>query len=462
MNDKVFQPQPGRNVVVVGTQWGDEGKGKLVDWLTETAHGVVRFQGGHNAGHTLVIGGVKTALHLIPSGIMRAGVRCYIGNGVVLSPAKLLEEIEGLERAGVEVRSRLRISEACPLILPFHAALDVAREAAKEKVGAAKIGTTGRGIGPAYEDKVARRALRVQDLRHPERFAERLRELLELHNHVLVTLLGAETLEWSPALAPYIERGRVRFEPVYEEAMRQAEQLLPMVADVSRELNDAHRAGANLLFEGAQGTLLDIDHGTYPFVTSSNCVAGNAAAGSGVGPGLLHYVLGITKAYCTRVGGGPFPTELDWQTEGTPGWHMATVGAEKGTTTGRARRCGWFDAALLKRSAQVNGLSGLCITKLDVLDGLPELKLCVGYRLDGREIDLLPLGADEIARCEPIYETLPGWSEPTAGITRYEDLPANARRYLERIEATTGVPIHVISTSPDRDHTILVRHPFAA
>ena len=452
----------GRNVVVVGTQWGDEGKGKLVDWLTETAHGVVRFQGGHNAGHTLVIGGVKTALHLIPSGIMRAGVRCYIGNGVVLSPAKLLEEIEGLERAGVGVRSRLRISEACPLILPFHAALDVAREAAKEKVGAAKIGTTGRGIGPAYEDKVARRALRVQDLRHPERFAERLRELLELHNHVLVTLLGAETLEWSPALAPYIERGRVRFEPVYEEAMRQAEQLLPMVADVSRELNDAHRAGANLLFEGAQGTLLDIDHGTYPFVTSSNCVAGNAAAGSGVGPGLLHYVLGITKAYCTRVGGGPFPTELDWQTEGTPGWHMATVGAEKGTTTGRARRCGWFDAALLKRSAQVNGLSGLCITKLDVLDGLPELKLCVGYRLDGREIDLLPLGADEIARCEPIYETLPGWSEPTAGITRYEDLPANARRYLERIEATTGVPIHVISTSPDRDHTILVRHPFAA
>ncbi|TSE21577.1 Adenylosuccinate synthetase [Tepidimonas alkaliphilus] len=462
MTNRAFQPQPGRNVVVVGTQWGDEGKGKLVDWLTETAHGVVRFQGGHNAGHTLVIGGVKTALHLIPSGIMRPGVKCYIGNGVVLSPAKLLEEIEGLERAGVEVRSRLRISEACPLILPFHAALDVAREAAKEKAGAAKIGTTGRGIGPAYEDKVARRALRVQDLRYPERFAERLRELLELHNHVLVTLLGSESLEWSPALAPYIERGRVRFEPVYEEAMRQAEQLLPMVADVSRELNDAHRAGANLLFEGAQGTLLDIDHGTYPFVTSSNCVAGNAAAGSGVGPGLLHYVLGITKAYCTRVGGGPFPTELDWQTEGTPGWHMATVGAEKGTTTGRARRCGWFDAALLKRSAQVNGLSGLCITKLDVLDGLPELKLCVGYRLDGREIDLLPLGADEIARCEPIYETLPGWSEPTAGITRYEDLPANARRYLERIEAAIGVPIHVISTSPDRDHTILLRHPFAA
>ncbi|TSE31802.1 Adenylosuccinate synthetase [Tepidimonas thermarum] len=462
MNDKVFQPQPGRNVVVVGTQWGDEGKGKLVDWLTETAQGVVRFQGGHNAGHTLVIGGVKTALHLIPSGIMRAGVTCYIGNGVVLSPAKLLEEIDGLERAGVEVRSRLRISEACPLILPFHAALDVAREAAKEKAGTAKIGTTGRGIGPAYEDKVARRALRVQDLRHPQRFAAKLRELLDLHNHMLVTYLGAQELAWPEALRPYLHEGRVRFEPVYAEAMRHAEQLLPMMADVSRELNEAHRAGANLLFEGAQGTLLDIDHGTYPFVTSSNCVAGNAAAGAGVGPGLLHYVLGITKAYCTRVGGGPFPTELDWQTEGTPGWHMATVGAEKGTTTGRARRCGWFDAALLKRSAQVNGLSGLCITKLDVLGGLPELQLCVGYRLDGREIDLLPLGAEEIERCEPIYETLPGWSEPTVGITRYEDLPLNARRYLERIEQTTGVPIHVISTSPDRDHTILLRHPFAA
>ena len=462
MMDSAFQPQPGRNVVVVGTQWGDEGKGKLVDWLTETAHGVVRFQGGHNAGHTLVIGGYKTALHLIPSGIMRPGVRCYVGNGVVLSVGKLLEEIEGLERAGIEVRSRLRVSEACPLILPFHAAVDVAREAAKERAGAAKIGTTGRGIGPAYEDKVARRALRVQDLKHPERFATKLRELLELHNHLLVTYLGSETLEWGPALAPYIERGRVRFDAVYDEAMRHAEQLLPMVTDVSRELNEAHRQGANLLFEGAQGTLLDIDHGTYPFVTSSNCVAGNAAAGSGVGPGLLHYVLGITKAYCTRVGGGPFPTELDWQTEGTPGWHMATVGAEKGTTTGRARRCGWFDAALLKRSAQVNGLSGLCITKLDVLDGLPELQLCVGYRLDGQVIDLLPLGADDIARCEPIYETLPGWSEPTAGITRYEDLPLNARRYLQRIEATTGVPIHVISTSPDRDHTILLRHPFAA
>jgi adenylosuccinate synthase len=437
----------GRNVVVVGTQWGDEGKGKLVDWLTETATGVVRFQGGHNAGHTLVINGVKTALHLIPSGIMRPGVKCYIGNGVVLSMAKLLEEIEGLEKAGVEVRSRLRISEACPLILPYHAALDIAREAAKEKAGQAKIGTTGRGIGPAYEDKIARRALRVQDLKHPDRFAQRLRENLELHNHVLVDILHASPVD---------------VDTVYQEAMAQAEQIRPMMADVSRELNQAHNEGANLLFEGAQGTLLDVDHGTYPFVTSSNCVAGNAAAGAGVGPGLLHYVLGITKAYCTRVGGGPFPTELDWETPGTVGYHLSTVGAEKGVTTGRSRRCGWFDAALLKRSAQVNGLSGLCITKLDVLDGISELQLCVGYHLDGEEIDILPMGADEIARCEPIYETLPGWSETTVGATRLEQLPAAARRYLERIEAVTGVPIHVVSTSPDRDHTILLHNPFQA
>jgi len=438
---------PGRNVVVVGTQWGDEGKGKLVDWLTETATGVVRFQGGHNAGHTLVINGVKTALHLIPSGIMRAGVKCYIGNGVVLSAPKLLEEIAGLEKAGVEVRSRLRISEACPLILPYHAALDVAREAAKEKAGNAKIGTTGRGIGPAYEDKIARRALRVQDLKHPERFATKLRENLELHNHVLTQVLNAPALD---------------FDTVYQEAMTYAREILPMVADVSRELNEAHARGENLLFEGAQGTLLDVDHGTYPFVTSSNCVAGNAAAGAGVGPGLLHYILGITKAYCTRVGGGPFPTELEWEKEGTPGYHMSTVGAEKGVTTGRSRRCGWFDAALLKRSAQVNGLSGLCITKLDVLDGLTELKLCVGYELDGERIDILPLGADEIARCTPLYETLPGWSQSTVGATRFDQLPDAARTYLRRIEETTGVPIHMVSTSPDRDHTILLHHPYAA
>ena len=437
----------GRNVVVVGTQWGDEGKGKLVDWLTESAQGVVRFQGGHNAGHTLVINGVKTALHLIPSGIMRPGVTCYIGNGVVLSVAKLIEEIAGLEKAGVEVRSRLRISEACPLILPFHAALDVAREAYREKGGLEKIGTTGRGIGPAYEDKIARRALRVQDLRHPERFAEKLKVLLHLHNHVLTQLLGAPAVD---------------YQAVYDEAMRHAEFIRPMIADVSRELNEAHQRGANLLFEGAQGTLLDVDHGTYPYVTSSNCVAGNAAAGAGVGPGLLHYVLGITKAYCTRVGGGPFPTELDWETPGTVGYHLSTVGAEKGVTTGRSRRCGWFDAALLKRSAQVNGLSGLCITKLDVLDGLKELQICTGYELDGQRIDILPLGADEIERCQPIYESMEGWSESTVGVTDYDKLPVAARLYLQRIEHVTGVPIHLISTSPDRDHTILMHHPFLA
>ncbi|MFN3377417.1 MAG: adenylosuccinate synthase [Burkholderiaceae bacterium] len=452
----------GRNVVVIGTQWGDEGKGKLVDWLTESAQGVVRFQGGHNAGHTLVINGVKTALHLIPSGIMRPGVKCYIGNGVVLSAAKLFEEIEGLERAGVEVRSRLRVSEACPLILPFHAVLDVAREAAREQGGSEKIGTTGRGIGPAYEDKIARRALRVQDLKYPDRFAAKLRELLALHNHVLKTFLGSDKLVFADTLKPYVAHGEVQFDVVYEEAMRHAELLRPMMADVSRELNEAHQHGANLLFEGAQGTLLDVDHGTYPYVTSSNCVAGNAAAGSGVGPGMLHYVLGITKAYCTRVGGGPFPTELDWQTPGTPGYHMSTVGAEKGVTTGRSRRCGWFDAALLKRSAQVNGLSGLCITKLDVLDGLDELMLCVGYELNGERLDLLPMGADEIAQCKPIYERMPGWTDSTVGVTVYESLPENARRYLERIEQTTGVPIAMISTSPDRAHTILRTHPYQA
>ena len=440
-----MQTSKGRNVVVVGTQWGDEGKGKLVDWLTESAQGVVRFQGGHNAGHTLVINGVKTALHLIPSGIMRPGVKCYIGNGVVLSAAKLFEEIEGLEKAGVEVRSRLRISEACPLILPFHAALDIAREAYREKGGVAKIGTTGRGIGPAYEDKIARRALRVQDLKHPQRFAEKLQVLLELHNHVLTQVLGAQAIE---------------FQPVFDEAMKHAELLKPMIADVSRELNEAHRNGANLLFEGAQGTLLDVDHGTYPYVTSSNCVAGNAAAGAGVGPGMLHYILGITKAYCTRVGGGPFPTELDWEVPGTPGYHMSTVGAEKGVTTGRSRRCGWFDAALLKRSAQVNGLTGLCITKLDVLDGLTELKLCTGYELDGEIVDILPMGADDIERCKPIYETLEGWADSTVGVTDYDKLPVNARLYLQRIAHVTGVPIDLISTSPDRDHTIMQRHPY--
>jgi adenylosuccinate synthase len=433
-----------------------------VDWLTESAQGVVRFQGGHNAGHTLVINGVKTALHLIPSGIMRAGVKCYIGNGVVLSPAKLFEEIEGLEKVGVDVRSRLRISEACPLILPFHAALDVAREAAREKGGNEKIGTTGRGIGPAYEDKIARRALRVQDMKFPQRFADKLRDLLALHNHVLTSFLGSKAFDFGPNLAPYIKDGEVQFEPVYAQAMQHAKLLIPMMADVSRELNDAHQAGANLLFEGAQGTLLDVDHGTYPFVTSSNCVAGNASAGAGVGPGMLHYILGITKAYCTRVGSGPFPTELQWEVPGTPGYHMSTVGAEKGVTTGRSRRCGWFDAALLKRSAQVNGLSGLCITKLDVLDGLSELKLCTGYMLDGALTDILPMGADEIARCEPVYETMPGWTQSTVGVTDYQRLPSEARSYLERIAQLTGVPVHMVSTSPDRDHTILMRDPYQA
>ncbi len=450
----------GRNVVVVGTQWGDEGKGKLVDWLTESAQGVVRFHGGHNAGHTLVINGVKTALHLIPSGIMRPSVKCYIGNGVVLSAAKLFEEMAGLENAGVEVRSRLRISEACPLILPFHAALDVAREAALEHGGAEKIGTTGRGIGPAYEDKIARRALRVQDLKYPERFANKLRDLLTLHNHVLTTFLASGQFSFGSALTPYLHDGQVQFDAVYDEAMRHAELLKPMMADVSRELNDAYSRGENLLFEGAQGTLLDVDHGTYPFVTSSNCVAGNAAVGAGVGPGMLHYVLGITKAYCTRVGGGPFPTELDWEVKGTPGYHMSTVGAEKGVTTGRSRRCGWFDAAVLKRSAQVNGLSGLCITKLDVLDGLKELKLCIGYEIDGAMTDILPMGADDISRCKPVYETLAGWSDSTVGITQYNQLPQAARLYLQRIEQLACVPIHIVSTSPDRDHTITMRHPF--
>ncbi len=452
----------GRNVVVVGTQWGDEGKGKLVDWLTESAQGVVRFQGGHNAGHTLVINGVKTALHLIPSGIMRAGVKCYIGNGVVLSAAKLFEEIAGLEKVGVEVRSRLRVSEACPLILPFHVALDVAREAAREKGGSEKIGTTGRGIGPAYEDKIARRALRVQDLKHPKRFEAKLRELLDLHNHVLGTYLHSEEFDFGEVLKPYLKDGRVQFQPVFDEAMRHAELLKPMMADVSRELNEAHLRGDNLLFEGAQGTLLDVDHGTYPYVTSSNCVAGNASAGAGVGPGMLHYILGITKAYCTRVGGGPFPTELDWQTPGTPGYHMSTVGAEKGVTTGRSRRCGWFDAALLKRSAQVNGLTGLCITKLDVLDGLTELLLCTGYEMDGETIDILPMGADDIERCKPIYEVMEGWSQSTVGVTDYAKLPVAARLYLQRIAQVTGVPVDIISTSPDRDHTIKMRHPFLA
>ncbi|UDF37806.1 UNVERIFIED_ORG: adenylosuccinate synthase [Shinella sp. XGS7] len=437
----------GRNVVVVGTQWGDEGKGKVVDWMTPHAQGVVRFQGGHNAGHTLVIKGVKTALQLIPSGIMRDGVACYIGNGVVLDPTHLLGEIERLEKAGVEVRSRLFISESCPLILPFHVAVDKAREALRETSGNGKIGTTGKGIGPAYEDKVARRALRVQDLKHPERFAKKLKELLELHNF---------------ALCGYLKCGELEFQPIFDQAMKLAEAIKPMMADVGYMLHKAHLAGQNILFEGAQGTLLDIDHGTYPYVTSSNCVAGNAAAGAGVGPQMLHYMLGITKAYTTRVGSGPFPTELEWEKEGTVGYHLSTVGQEKGTVTGRARRCGWLDAAALKRSIIINGITGLCMTKLDVLDGLAEVQMCVGYELNGKTIDILPLDADEIVACKPVYETFPGWTETTAGITEWDQLPLNARRYLERVQEVVGTPIAMVSTGPDRDHTILLKHPFQA
>jgi adenylosuccinate synthase len=437
-------PGSGRNVVVVGTQWGDEGKGKVVDWLTDHAQGVVRFQGGHNAGHTLVIGGRKTALQLIPSGVMRAGVQCYIGNGVVVDPAHLLQEIARIEALDIDVRPRLFISEACPLILPFHVALDHAREARREQSAGGKIGTTGKGIGPAYEDKVARRALRVQDLKHPARFEHKLRELVEHHNAELA-LLGAAPVDAAAALAG---------------ALALADALRPLMADVGYRIHQAHAQGDNLLFEGAQGTLLDVDHGTYPYVTSSNCVAGSAAAGAGVGPGMLHHILGITKAYTTRVGSGPFPTELPTDRDGSVGHHLSSVGQEFGTVTGRPRRCGWLDAAALKRSIIINGVSGLCITKLDVLDGLPEIKICTGYTLGGQALDILPLDADDIAACQPVYETLPGWRETTAGLTHWDQLPAHARRYLERVQQLAGAPIDMVSTGPDREHTLLLRHPF--
>src|SRR5687767_12964582 len=427
-----------RNVVVIGTQWGDEGKGKIVDWLTDRAQGVVRFQGGHNAGHTLVIAGKKTVLHLIPSGILRGSVHCYIGNGVVLSPEALVQEMDELEQAGVEVAPRLKISEACPLILAYHGALDAAREAAK---GEKKIGTTGRGIGPAYEDKVARRAIRLQDLMKPERFSEKLRELLEFHNFVLKN---------------YFRQKEVDYSEVLDKTLALAPRLEPLVADVPLALYEANRAGRNLLFEGAQGSLLDIDHGTYPFVTSSNCVAGAAAAGAGIGPMHLHYVLGITKAYSTRVGGGPFPTELS---DGV-GERLRQRGQEFGATTGRPRRTGWFDAAALKRSIQLNGVSGLCITKLDVLDGVEAVKICVGYKLEGTFSEILPVGAEELERCHPVYEELPGWMESTVGIKSYDALPRGARDYLDRIESLAGVPIDLISTGPDRDETIVRRHPY--
>jgi adenylosuccinate synthase len=430
-----------RNVVVIGTQWGDEGKGKIVDWLTDRADGVVRFQGGHNAGHTLVIGGKKTVLHLIPSGILRSQVDCFIGNGVVLSPEALLAEMDELEQAGVKnVVARLIISEACPLILPYHSALDRAREAAK---GEKKIGTTGRGIGPAYEDKVARRAIRLQDLLNPERFERKLEELLDFHNFVLQN---------------YYKQPKVEFRKTLDETLALAPRLVPLVADVPRALYHANKAGKNLLFEGAQGALLDIDHGTYPFVTSSNCVAGAAAAGAGIGPMHLHYVLGITKAYSTRVGEGPFPTELSDDV----GERLRQRGREFGATTGRPRRTGWFDAAALKRSIQLNGVSGLCITKLDVLDGAETLKICVGYDVDGTMSDILPVGAEELERCVPVYEELPGWQESTVGVKAYDKLPKAARDYLKRVQDLCAVPIDLISTGPDREETIVMRHPFDA
>lgn len=427
-----------KNVVVIGAQWGDEGKGKIVDLLTDRVAGVVRFQGGHNAGHTLVIGGKKTVLRLIPSGILHDGVTCFIGNGVVLSPKALFEEIGELERAGIDVQKRLRISEACPLILPYHIALDQARELA---MGTAKIGTTGRGIGPAYEDKVARRAIRVQDLFTRERLAAKLGEVLDYHNFVLRSYFKTNTID---------------FQQTLDEALQFAERLKPMVADVSAEVNAMIRTGKRMLFEGAQAALLDVDHGTYPFVTSSNCVAGQACAGVGVGPQQLHYVLGVAKAYATRVGSGPFPTELDDEV----GEHLRVKGNEYGSVTGRPRRCGWFDAAGLRRVVELNGVTGLCITKLDVLDGLDTVRVAVGYKVRGERRDILPVGAEALAICEPIYEEYAGWKESTFGVKSFDDLPKNAQSYLKRLEVLVGAPIAIISTGPDRVETIVQRHPF--
>jgi len=432
----------GRNVVVVGTQWGDEGKGKVVDWLTDHAQTVVRFQGGHNAGHTLVIDGVKTALQLIPSGIMRPGVACCIGNGVVVDPQHLLGEIVRLEAMGIDVRSRLLVSESCPLILPFHVEVDKAREQLRETSGAGKIGTTGKGIGPAYEDKVARRALRVQDLKHPERFAGKLRDLLAMHNFILEQWLHAKPLA---------------FEPMFDAAMRAAEALLPMIGDVGYAIHNAHLAGANILFEGAQGTLLDIDHGTYPYVTSSNCVAGNAAAGSGVGPDLLHYILGITKAYTTRVGGGPFPTEL----HGDAGERLRQAGGEFGATTGRPRRCGWLDLPALRMGVRLSGMQSLALTKLDVLAGMPDVQVCVAYKVDGRELDEPPTDPDDLARAEPVYAKLPGWGPLPSDARDVTDLPNPARSYVETIERMAGVPFCLVSVGPDRAETIRLIDPFS-
>ena len=429
-----------KNVVVVGTQWGDEGKGKIVDWLTDHAQGVVRFQGGHNAGHTLVIGNKKTVLHLIPSGILRSNVACYVGNGVVISPRALLEEVDMLEQAGVSVVNRLHISKACPLILPSHSELDKAKEMA---MGANKIGTTGRGIGPAYEDKAARRALRIQDLFDQDYFATKLEKILDYHNFILKN---------------YYHVPAVDFQKTLDDTLSLSERIKPMIADVSQLLFEANKVGNNLLFEGAQGAMLDIDHGTYPYVTSSNCIAGTATTGSGIGPQQLHYILGITKAYTTRVGAGPFPTELNDDI----GEHLAKRGHEFGATTGRPRRCGWFDAVAMRRSVQINGISGLCVTKLDVLDGIETLRIGLDYESNKKEKSegFLPIGADELASCRPIYEEMPGWKESTVGIKDFKQLPEQAKNYLKRLETVCEVPIDMISTGPGREETIVLRHPF--
>lgn len=428
----------GKNIVVIGSQWGDEGKGKIVDLLTDRSTAVVRFQGGHNAGHTLVIGGKKTVLHLIPSGILRDNVVCMVGNGVVLSPQALLEEIRMLEDNGVPVRERLLLSAACPLLMPYHIALDQAREIAR---GNNKIGTTGRGIGPAYEDKVARRGLRLNDLFNPERFAERLTSVMDYHNFVL---------------AHYFKAKPLNYQTVLDETLAFADILRPMVADITAKLAEIRANDGNILFEGAQGTLLDIDHGTYPFVTSSNTTAGGAATGTGIGPGALDYLLAITKAYTTRVGSGPFPTELF----DNNGKHLAAKGHEFGATTGRARRCGWFDAVSLRRTIINNSFNGVCITKLDVLDGLDTLRICVAYQYQGEQIDTPPIGADAFEQCEPVYIDMPGWQENTSGIENYADLPENARNYLEKLESLLELPIVMISTGAERDETIIKQHPF--
>ncbi|MGD9298346.1 MAG: adenylosuccinate synthase [Thiohalocapsa sp.] len=430
----------GKSVVVIGTQWGDEGKGKIVDLLTERADAVVRFQGGHNAGHTLVIDGEQTVLHLIPSGILHDGVTCLIGNGVVLAPDALLEEAATLEARGVPVRERLGISPACALILPYHKALDIAREKAR---GAKAIGTTGRGIGPAYEDKIARRGIRLGELLEPSHFEERLREVLDYHNFTLQQYLDAEPVD---------------FAEVLDTTLTYGEQLAPMVEDIVARLARMRRDGANVLFEGAQGALLDIDHGTYPFVTSSTTTAGGAASGSGVGPRDLDYILGIVKAYTTRVGGGPFPTEL-FDADGD---RLGEQGHEFGATTGRKRRCGWLDMVALKRSFIVNSVSGLCITKLDVLDGMESIRICTAYELDGEVLDAPPVGADALARCKPHFIELPGWQESTVGVESLDGLPSAARAYLEKIEELGGAPIDIVSTGADRAQTVVVRHPFDA